>query len=402
MPATNLLPINRVFREARDWHLARVPISSADLSKIGNAARLRSFWMSGVAHHASAVQAHRLLDEAIAKGATPAEWRAGLTAELAKNGGSVLPFARQNNILRTNTGLAYANGRLDQLRKPEILATRPIWMYPLGPHDAKTSQICLKMEGFMAEATWPGWTRVAPSNHFQERHLKLQSLTREQAAARGKIYDPPEGSGEYPVIDGQQILPDAGFDMPSDLLATDGKSLAAELKDVLHARHAKAPADYDLQPLKDLPVESRLGMPDLGDGTSADEAWEGLRDAFRFKADLDTTITPDLFNDGVVVNRGSFDAIFGEQPDLAPLLRQLLTEPTEVWFVPFEGAEGLVVLKRYIGVFTDGESALVLWGEQTPMGWLARGGTMPLEGAEALRHGYLASTRSATVSGGRS
>ena len=65
------------------------------------------------------------------------------------------------------------------------------------------------------------WDHIAPPNHFQERHLALVSMTREQAAARadktgGKVWDDVEGGGEYPVVDGVQMLPDPGFDMADE------------------------------------------------------------------------------------------------------------------------------------------------------------------------------------------
>lgn len=398
MPAISLLPVQHAFREGVEYHRSRVPISDRDINKVSAEIKKRALWVSGVAHQASAVEVHRLLDKHFTAGGTAGEWRAGLTKLLAQNGGSVLPFARQNNILRTNAALTYANGRMTQLQLPEVVAERPILMYPKGPHDTKTTAICLSLEGFMAEASSPVWNHIAPPNHFQERHLKLLSLTREQAAARGRVYQQPEGGGEYPVLDGRQILPDSGFDMPPQITAADSKQLAGELAEIVKPRAAKTSADYNLRPLEQLDAAKRIDLPDLDPAVDAEDAWEALRDALDFADDAASTITTDIFNDGVVLNRGSFDAIFGQAPELAPLLRPLLEEATEVWFVPFETVDaGLTIVKRYLGVFGAGDDVLYLWAEQGPGGWLGRGGRASAEELEQLRRGYLASTRSDTT-----
>lgn len=391
MPTPRLLPQQQTFKEAIAFHRSRVPISDAALAELSNEAKNRAFWIAGLARQASAVEAHRLIDEAIKNGTTDALFRAEFTKLLAENGGSVLPFARQNLIFGTNVGLAYSAGRMKQLMDPDVLAERPILMYPLGPHDSRTTAICISLEGFMAEATSSVWPHIAPPNHFKERHLKLLSLTREQAAERGDVWQDQDGIN-YPVVNGQQMLPDPGFDQPAAMLASDARNLAQEFEQLVTERAAKVPADYELEAIGEMPDDAAIAVPDLAPA-DAEEAWQTLRDDLKFDDALDSTITPDLFGDGAIVNRESYDAIFGDTPELATLLPRLLTEATEVWFVPFETEQGVTVVKRYIGAFSDGESVIYLWADQSPSGWIARGGTATATEIETLRRGYLASTR---------
>lgn len=391
MSVPKLKPTTKVFREAQEHHRARVSVSSSELANLGGEARARAFWVSGLARHASVVETHRLIDDAISKGGTIAEFRAGFTKMLADNGGAVIGPKRQNNIFRTNVSLAYGAGRMKQLSDPDIIAERPILMYPLSPHDEDTSAICLRLEGFMAEHDSPVWRHIAPPNHFQERHMKLLSLSREQAAKRGTVWQQPEGSGEYPVIDGQQILPDPGFDHAPHLLATDAQELARQWGELKGLRRAKSAANYDLEPLTD--AGHRLPLPPASERVDLSGGWERLRKTIEVPEGLDETIVPDLLGDGVVVNRQSYDAIFGERPEMSPLLWDLLTNAGEVWMIPAETSAGVVAVKRYLAVIGDGDDILYLWAEQGPMGWLARGGFASEEELEALRTGYLATTR---------
>jgi len=384
--------MDRFFSEAVAYHRSRVPMTDKAVAKLSSDARLRAFYASGLARQAEAVATHRLIDEALRNGTTPAQFRADYAKTAAANGGSILPVARQNLVIRQATGLAYAGGRIEKMRA--VADTRPIWMYPLGPHDEKTTSICLSLEGFMAEANSPVWNHIAPPNHFQERHLQLVSMTREQAAARaektgGNVWEDKEGI-EYPVVDGMQMLPDAGFDMQPSLLASDSRQLVDEFAKLAGEITAGNAESYELAAIGELAEEDFVDAGELAAAADAEEGWSLLREAAGIPDDLESSFLPDMFGDGAIVNRGSYDALFGDtDPELAPLLTDLLTDPAEVWFVPFATDEGVTIVKRFFGAFdVDGETVW-LWADQAPSGWIARGGVSSAEQIEEQRKGYL-------------
>lgn len=391
MPTPSLQKTTGFFSEAIAFHRGRVPMADSAVAKIASDARMRAFWVTGLARQAEAVATHRLVDEALRNGTTDATFRAGYAQLTAANGGSLLSVDRQNLVIRQATGLAYSSGRIEKMLA--VKDTRPIWMYPLGPSDDHTTVICFQLQGFMAPADWPGWQRIAPPNHFRERHLALVSMTREQAQAfadkGGKVLW-KEDDGEFAVIDGQEIHPAPGFDMAPRLLASDAKSLLEEFSKIAGELPAGDAETYSLSPIAELAEEDVIAWPDLVAAGDAEEGWAALREAAGVPDDLEETIVPDLFGDGAIVNRGSYDAMFGDRdPEVAPLLPELLTDPAEVWFVPFATDEGVTVVKRFFGAFdVDGETVW-MWADQAPSGWIARGGVTDAAGLDALRKGYL-------------
>lgn len=389
----SLQKMDSFFKEAVAYHRSRVPMTDAAVAKLSSDARLRAFYVSGLARQAEAVATHRLIDEALRNGTTPAQFRADYAKTAAANGGSILPVSRQNLVIRQATGLAYSGGRIEKMQA--VADMRPVWMYPLGPHDEKTTSICLRLEGFMAEASSPVWEHIAPPNHFQERHLQLVSMTREQAAARaektgGQVWEDVEGGGEYPVVDGVQMLPDPGFDMSPSLLASDSRQLIDEFAKLAGELAAGDAESYGLAPIGELAEEEIIDVPEIAAAGDAEEGWAALREAAGVPDDLESTFVPDLFGDGAIVNRGSYDAIFGDSdPELAPLLPDLLADPAEVWFVPFATEEGVTIVKRFFGAFdVDGETVW-LWADQAPSGWIAKGGVATADQVERQRKGYL-------------
>jgi hypothetical protein len=383
--------MDRFFSEAVAFHRSRVPMTDAAVARLSSDARLRAFYVSGLARQAEAVATHRLIDEALRNGTTPAQFRADYAKTAAANGGSILPVGRQNLVLRQATGLAYSSGRIDKMR--EVADERPIWMYPLGPSDAKTTVVCFNLQGFMAEADWPGWEHIAPPNHFNERHYALVSMTRDQAAAfaeqGGKVVWESD-DGDYAVIDGLQMLPDPGFDMQPSLLASDGRQLIEEFSKLAGEMTAGDAESYSLAPIGELAEDEIATAPELAAAADAEEGWAALREAAGVPDDLESNFVPDMFGDGAIVNRGTYDAIFGDtDPELAPLLTELLTEPAEVWFVPFETAEGVTTVKRYFGAFNVAGETVWLWADQAPSGWIARGGVSSPDQLNELRKGFL-------------
>ncbi|HSY51154.1 MAG TPA: hypothetical protein VLC46_20275 [Thermoanaerobaculia bacterium] len=391
MPTPSLQATDSFFQEAIAYHRARVPISDSALAQLSNEARMRAFWVTGMARQAEAVATHRLIDESLRNGTTDAQFRADYAKLTAANGGSLLSIDRQNLVLRQATGLAYSSGRIEKMLA--VAGSRPIWMYPLGPHDDRTTEICLQLEGFMAPADWPGWQHIAPPNHFRERHLALLSITLEEAQAfadkGGKVLWKNE-DGDYAVIDGQQMLPASGFDMPASLLASDENSLLEEFGKLAEEFPAGDAESYDLSSIAELAADDVVAAPEIEAAGDAEAGWTALREAAGVPDNLEETIVPDLFGDGAIINRGSYDAIFGDKdPELAPLLPELLTDPAEVWFVPFDTPDGVTIVKRFMGAFDVAGETVWIWADQSPDGWIAEGGVGTPDQMDALRKGYL-------------
>src|SRR3954468_23233529 len=110
VPTPSLQRMDSYFTEAVAYHSSRVPMTDSAVAKLSSEARLRAFWVSGLARQAEAVATHRLIDEGLRKGTTDAQFRADYAKAAAANGGSILPVSRQNLIIRQATGVAYAGG----------------------------------------------------------------------------------------------------------------------------------------------------------------------------------------------------------------------------------------------------------------------------------------------------
>lgn len=345
-----------------------------------------------MAKQASIVETHRIALEAMLKGTTDAQFRADFAKLLADNGGSVVPISRADLIFGNADALAYSAGRIEQMRR--VADDRPFLMYPLGPDDDHTTDFCRLMQGYIAPINAEVWKGAIPPNHHKERHVSMLSLTAAQAKERG--YKDDESDGEYPVVDGQQMIPDPGFDMQPAILASDSGALAtdfASLQEVIAAGDAES---YALEDLAAIAEEDIPEAPELaGDAGDAEAGWNALREAADIPEDLEETILPDLFGDGAIVNRGSYDAVFGDtSPELAPLLPELLTDPLEVWFVPYQTDAGVTAVKRYLGAFVSEGETIWLWADASPSGWIARGGVASSAAdLEKLRTGYLATSK---------
>lgn len=87
--------------------------------------------------------------------------------------------------------MAYAHGREAQMRDPEVLRTRPFWMYS-AILDMKTTDICNPpTHGTVLPAEHPWWQTHTPPLHHNCRSIK-RSLTPAQAVARGVSKKPPK------------------------------------------------------------------------------------------------------------------------------------------------------------------------------------------------------------------
>jgi hypothetical protein len=408
-----LLPMLKPFRQAVDAQLARIPGTGPDMAAIGTAAERRGFWIAGLTRQALVDEAYGFATTAIADGLTHQEFLDRLAETLDKQGGVLLSPQRLELIARNNTAVTYAAGRWEQINDPDILAERPYRQYPLGPHDARTSTICLKLEGLVWRAGDAIEKHVIPPNHHDERHLQVGTLTEEQAQELG-IYA-SAGDMEYPVIEGQAILPDPGWDNAPGLLSVDEKWLAERAQSLGVALPGKTAEDYALEALADIDVSTlpavakdvTAAIDDIHELAQYDEAWTAFQEAAGIAEGDTQTVLVDGLGDGVVITRSSFDAMVGlnadelareakkDVPQWFGALKPSLEDPIETWMITRRSAAGEISLaKRYIAMYQDGHKTLLMYADVSPDGLLMDASfTDDAATIEALRRGRMIQTK---------
>ena len=378
------LPMLRPFRQAIAYQRERVPMTRDVFDRLSNEAKLRAFTIAGIARKATIEEAYALATKALEEGQTLREFQDALGKLLDRNGGTLLSPQRLELISQNNLAVAYSAGRYAQMNDPDITRDRPYRQYPLGPHDMRTSQICLALEGFIARYDDPVWDHITPPNHHGERHLQVLTLTEEQAQEAGNIYVSPGGL-DYPHINGQTLLPDPGFDFSPGLLTADDRALVEAASAIGEVLPAKTAIDYGLEELgavaeADVPAMPEL-MPrvaDAGDADGLDAAWLRFRDLFGIQEGETSTILSDVFGDGVIVNRNVFDymAVGGTNDRAAyfPLLKDAVEDPFEVWMIARQRGDQTVFHKRYIALYVDRERRIAFFAvvDSSPEGWVMK------------------------------
>jgi hypothetical protein len=384
-------PVIKAFREAVDYHRTRSGVSPSAFYAMSDEAKRRAFTISGGLREGAIGEAHALLTRALEENMTREDFTTLLGDILARQDGVLLSPQRMELIWQNAYALAYSAGRYRQLSDPDLIRLRPLRQYPVEPRDGSTTPVCRALGGLVWRAGDPIEKRIWPPNHHGERHLDVISLTEAEARELGLAIYESEEDTEYPVIDGQQILPLDGFDFPPHLLGADDADLArhaAELADEL-AGHAAA--DYGLGKLSSvtgapLPQLTPLVTPDM-----LEEGWERFRGLIGIPEGATGTWILDASGDGVRLARASYDALVAS--GLTDMIRAILPaieEADEVWIV--RRADGTLT-KRYFKVFageTPG-SRIVLELERAPGGFLVR---IARPGRpESRRRGRLASSK---------
>jgi SPP1 gp7 family putative phage head morphogenesis protein len=173
-----------------------VVLAEAYYGDLPERARARAFTVSGLG---ALDQIQQVLDDmtkTVREGRTFAEWqREALTRpELA-----ALPEGRLETIHRTAIQTHYNAGRWQQMQAAK--GARPFLMYD-AINDGRTRPNHRALDGYLAPADDPVWSRVAPQNGFNCR-CTLISLTEAQARARGwtgsprPLPDQPDPGWEY-------------------------------------------------------------------------------------------------------------------------------------------------------------------------------------------------------------
>lgn len=405
--APEIRPSSRPFAEALAFHRGRASVDPKTFYALVGEARTRAFTISGGLRESAILEAHQLLGRAIEENMTKQEFSALFGELLDRQDGVVLSPQRMELIWQNARATSYSVGRYRQLSRPGLIARRPIRQYPKGPHDVKTSTICRKLEGLTWRAGDPIEKHVWPPNHHHERHLDVVSMTEAQAKEEGATIYESAGEREYPVIDGQEIFPDPGWDSAPHLMAADDAEFVRQASALPAPLPSHAASDYGLGKLSDLTRAELAGAPAATPAITslaADEyatARTAFREAFDIPEELGGSWVADYAGDGVRVTDATFDAVLGVGPKGVGTkklageavyfnhFREALEDPTEVWF---ERLEGGAIVKRYIKVFRgkgtkDSPTVVVL--ERGPGGWLMRAASQKKGAIEAARKGVL-------------
>lgn len=189
--------------EALEWFRQKVVVPPEVYRVLNDKARRRAFSVAGVAQADILAEVFTSLERAIADGTPYEEWAKNIGPRLEQ--AWIRPKAyRTELIFRQNLLNSYAAGRYAQATDPEVLKSRPYWMFD-AVLDAGTTQGCRELNGVIRRYDDVFWTQNYPPRHFGCRS-GVRSLTIREAEARG-ITEPaptvvsPTGFGRRPDMD---------------------------------------------------------------------------------------------------------------------------------------------------------------------------------------------------------
>lgn len=187
------------FDEAMEWFESRVPILKKDLDKLTKAQRKQAFTIAGVNQLSVIQTVLDGLDRAVRDGQSIDVFRKEMKAEL--KGWTKAQNHKLRVIFVTNTQLAYNAGRHKQLTDPDVMATRPFWVFD-AVLDHRTSAICNSLNGLTLPADDGAWAGNHPPMHHLCRS-GIRSLSKRAGEKRGVTTDiptpkVPKGFGKLP------------------------------------------------------------------------------------------------------------------------------------------------------------------------------------------------------------
>jgi SPP1 gp7 family putative phage head morphogenesis protein len=249
------------YSEAVEWFRQRVPMLEGEFASLDAAAKRKAFTVAGVAQLDMVHQVWQALDKALADGTTFEEFKATVGQRLAVAWGKPNP-ARLETIFRTNMQLAYGAGRYRQLTDPDVLETRPYWMYD-AVLDSRTSSLCKRLDKTVLRHDDPFWKSHIPPLHHRCRS-GLRSLTAEQAQARGVTISPPDEQAS----EGFGLAPDVSEWQP------DPRRYPGQLWDILENTRMERSPRLNIE---QLPKDRRLAKDALLRGASPEEVAGAIR-----------------------------------------------------------------------------------------------------------------------------
>ena len=173
--------------EAIDFWRSRAKLTSDDAEALGDDARHRAFYVSGLARHDLVQLVSDGIEEALKSGETLADFKKRILEAIQAQGWHDY---RVENIFRTNVQTAYAAGRYVKMQA--VKDSRPYWQY-IAIMDSRVRPSHAVMHGKVYPADHAFWSTNYPPNGFRcrcgvrtlsERQLKRQGLTVEKNMPR--------------------------------------------------------------------------------------------------------------------------------------------------------------------------------------------------------------------------
>jgi SPP1 gp7 family putative phage head morphogenesis protein len=235
----------QAYLEALAWFRSKVPMLKADYQALSTANRRKAFTVAGVTQLDLIHDVWKEIDNALENGMTLEDFKSTVSAKLTRAWGAPNP-ARVETIFRTNMQSAYGAGRYAQLTDPDVLETRPYWMYD-SILDSRTSGLCRSLDGTVKRNDDPWWDKRIPPLHHRCRSA-IRSFTEEQANARGITSNPPnlepnEGFGIRPDLNEWQPNPQKYPSVLWDILESQRMERSPRLNPQQLPKNERIPKD---------------------------------------------------------------------------------------------------------------------------------------------------------------
>ncbi|NQY04471.1 MAG: minor capsid protein [Halieaceae bacterium] len=209
------------FDSAMEWFENRVPIPANELKKLSKEAQKQAFVIAGVNQMSVVMTIFSEMEKAVESNEPIGEFRKRVKAQL-KGQWTKAASARLDTIFITSTQTAYNSGRHRQLTKPEVMKTRPFWLFD-AVLDSRTTHICQTLNGLTLPADSPAWTGSYPPMHHRCRsgiRTQRRSVVERRGGPtkEGDIPSPkvPKGFGKVPA---QAQFKPSKKDFPADVWA---------------------------------------------------------------------------------------------------------------------------------------------------------------------------------------
>lgn len=196
--------INLPFAEAITFFKSK-GIFKGDWSKLSDAYRSRSFYVSKLHHEYLVEQMRSSIDRAISSGLTKRDFIKQMGEAFDNAGVTRLKKHYLETVFDTNVLGSYQHGRYQQQRDPDIMEDRPYWQYrTVG--DGRVRPTHEEMDGRVYRNDHPIWSTWYPPNGFRCR-CSVDTLT-------------PEEGKSAALEDMPDVKPDKGFaTSPEDFLS---------------------------------------------------------------------------------------------------------------------------------------------------------------------------------------
>ena len=191
---------------AIDFIKSLTSFTKAAAKKLGPQYRQAAFTVAHVEEIALLDRTKELLAQALEEGWTKQEFIDRLNAVFDSAGVTRLNSYHADLVFNQNMATAYANGRYQQMRDPEVMLGLPFWRYRTAEDD-RVRPNHAALDQFVASADDAVWSYIYPPNGFRCRCQVEPLLRSEGAAALGASLNVP-GSERLPAGGGR----DPGFE----------------------------------------------------------------------------------------------------------------------------------------------------------------------------------------------